>query len=53
MESTLSAAGMLRMSQERGECHYLTTDNRERFSAMGSRFLGAALQDENVELVDL
>lgn len=35
-----------------GTCRYLTTDNPERFAALGALFLGAPL-DQAVELVDL
>jgi glutamate racemase len=56
-EQELRAHNLLRegSSEASGgaKMRFLATDNRERFAAVGSRFIGRALESADVELVDL
>ncbi|QJB56098.1 glutamate racemase [Pseudodesulfovibrio sp. zrk46] len=55
-ETVLSELERLSMRRAEGECgtvHYLTTDDVARFARTGTRFLGTAIGESEVELVDL
>jgi glutamate racemase len=49
----LNRHGLARTDIECGRTRYLTTDDAARFARTGTRFLGAAISDSDVELVDL
>lgn len=49
----LSRHSLIRTGRENGWTRYLTTDDAARFARTGSRFLGAALLENDVELIDL
>ena len=49
----LARMGLLRQDTTQGRCHFMTTDNKERFVRTGSLFLGSPLHNADVELVDL
>ncbi len=40
-------------TEAQGHCHFMTTDDAERFARVGSLFLGQNLQKNKVECVDL
>jgi len=49
----LTASNMLRRESAPASLTLLATDGAERFARVGARFLGAALNERNVEIVDL
>lgn len=49
----LTRLGIKRPDSECGKTHYLTTDDAARFARTGTRFLGTAIAESEVELVDL
>jgi len=49
----LTRLGIMRHSAERGAWRFMTTDSPERFCRVGSQFLGAPINPENLELVVL
>lgn len=49
----LAARGLQREASHRGELRLLATDGADRFARVGQRFLGAAITERAVELVDL
>jgi glutamate racemase len=51
-QAALAAAGLAR-SGRAGTVRLLATDGAERFARVGSRFFGAALEPDAIELVDL
>jgi glutamate racemase len=51
-QSALAATGLARHAHA-GTVRLLATDGAERFARVGSRFFGAALEPEAIELVDL
>ncbi len=50
---TLQLLHPARASQVQGHCHFMTTDDTERFARVGSLFLGKNLQKNCVEHMDL
>jgi glutamate racemase len=52
VRAALTAAGLAREEGE-GAVRFLATDGAERFARVGSRFLGAAITPEEVDLIDL
>lgn len=53
VQGELTRLGIDRPEQGCGTVHYLTTDDAARFSRTGTRFLGTAISEREVELVDL
>ncbi|MDR2820907.1 MAG: glutamate racemase [Desulfovibrio sp.] len=53
VQQELASRSLLRESASPGRRRFLTTDNPARFIRTGSLFLGRALKDAEVELVDL
>lgn len=53
VESYLTEKGLRNTSRERGETHFMATDNAQRFAHTGGIFLGEALSEGDVELVDI
>lgn len=49
----LNRRGLARPDRECGRTRYLTTDDAARFVRTGTRFLGTAISEKDVELVDL
>jgi glutamate racemase len=52
VRAELAAAGLSREGGQ-GEVQFLATDGAERFARVGSRFLGAPIAPEEVDLIDL
>ena len=52
VRTELTAAGLVR-EEGAGGVRFLATDGAERFARVGSRFLGASIAPEEVELIDL
>ncbi len=53
VEKELHKQDLATTQKKAGKTHFLTTDDVARFALMGSRFLGAAVSEDDVELVDL
>lgn len=53
VRETLAANGQLRDGDKPAATRFLATDGARRFASVGSRFLGRALNRDDVELVDL
>lgn len=53
VNAELTRMNMKRPDEGCGSSHYLTTDDAARFARTGTRFLGTAISEGEVELVDL